>query len=259
MAASKPFRAPSMFVTHGAGPFPLYEEGWESWRQSVSKLGSKLDGVKGIIVISGHWETDQPHLTSSADPGLYYDYHNPPESLVLPQRVFEEKYPVAGDRELVADVAQHLRSHGYKPVLDEKRGLDHGVSVPLKGIRPQADIPIVQLSLLKGSNEQEATDRNLKLGQALEHFRDFGYAVVGSGGSYHDFETAIKGMMEELPIPAAADDFEEYLVSVASIAGGDERVQALRNWRKVPSSYVAHPEDRADHFWPFLVAAERWK
>ncbi|KAF2183971.1 hypothetical protein K469DRAFT_710350 [Zopfia rhizophila CBS 207.26] len=122
-------------------------------------------------------------------------------------------------------------------------------------MRPQADIPIVQLSLLKGSNEQETTDRNLKLGQALEHFRDLGYAVVGSGGSYHDFETAFKGMTERLPIPAAADDFEDYLVSVASIAGGDERVQALRNWRKVPSSYVAHVEGHADHFWPFLVAA----
>ncbi|OGE49579.1 hypothetical protein PENARI_c020G11215 [Penicillium arizonense] len=255
MAASKPLRVPSMFVSHGAGPFPLFEEGWETWRLSVSKLGSKLDGAKGIIVISAHWETDEPHLTSSANPGLYYDYENPPEGLVLPQRVFEEKYPVAGNRELTAYVAQHLRSNGYRPVLDEKRGLDHGVFVPLKTMRPQADIPVVQLSVLRGGNEQETTDRNLKLGQALVHFRELGYAVIGSGGSYHDFGAAFKAMAEGLPIPAAADEFETYLVSVASITGGDERAQALRNWRKAPSSYVAHVEGHADHFWPFLIAA----
>ncbi|PKX91391.1 DODA-type extradiol aromatic ring-opening family dioxygenase [Aspergillus novofumigatus IBT 16806] len=255
MDASKPFRAPSMFVSHGAGPFPLYEEGWESWRQSVSKLGSKLDGVKGIIVISAHWEMEEPHLTSSAHLRLYFDYDNPPDGLVLPQRVFEEEYAVPGNREFAADVAQHLRSHGFKPVLDEKRGLDHGVFVPLKVMRPQADIPIVQLSLLNGSDEQEATERNLKLGLALVQLRDLGYAVVGSGGSYHDFGTAIKAMMEGLPIPSAADDFEAYLVSVASITDGDERIQALRDWRKVPSSYVSHVEGHVDHFLPFLVAA----
>ncbi|KAH7109250.1 catalytic LigB subunit of putative aromatic ring-opening dioxygenase [Dendryphion nanum] len=254
-AASKPFRAPSMFVSHGAGPLPLFDEAWESWRQSISKLSSKLDGARGIIVISAHWETDEPSLTSSANPGLYYDYENRPKGLVLPQRVFEEKYPVVGNQELAASIAQHLRSYGFNPILDENRGLDHGVFVPLKAMRPQADIPIVQLSLVKGSDEQEATDKNLKVGQALEHFRTLGYAVVGSGGSYHDFETAGKGLTEGAPIPAAADDFEDYLVSVASIADKNERVQALGNWRKESSSYVAHLEGHAEHFWPFLVAA----
>lgn len=253
MAASKSFRAPSMFVSHGAGPFPLYEKEWEPWRQSVNKLGSKLDGVKGMLVISAHWEADEPHLTSSADPSLCYDYEIVP--MALPRHVYEEKYQVKGNRELAADVAQHLQSRGFKPVLDENRGLDHGVFVPLKTIRPQADIPIVQLSILKGSNEQETIDKNLKLGQALEHFRDHGYAVVGSGGSYHDLETAIKGMTEGFPIPAAAEDFEAYLLSIASIAGGEERAQALKNWRKVPSSYVSHCEGHAEHFWPFVVAA----
>ncbi|KAK1633517.1 Extradiol ring-cleavage dioxygenase, class III enzyme, subunit B [Colletotrichum phormii] len=190
MAIPETHRAPSLFISHGAGPLPLIHPDLEDFRQQVAKLGSRLDGVKGIILLSAHWESNEPEITALEDSGLYFDYGNVAAAQALvPPEAYETKYSILGNAALAAEINKRLLDCGFQPVLDYKRGLDHGVFVPLKIMRSNADIPVVQVSVLTRKDEEEATDKNLSLGRALEYFRDFGYTIMGSGGSYHDFLT----------------------------------------------------------------------
>ncbi|KAI8234078.1 4,5-DOPA dioxygenase extradiol [Colletotrichum sp. SAR 10_86] len=256
MATPGQTRAPSLFISHGAGPLPLIHPDCEDYRQLVAKLGSRLDGVKGIILLSAHWECDEPNITAFENPGLYFDYDTVPAGQdLLSSKAFETDYPVLGNAALAVEINQRLVDCGFKPVLDHKRGLDHGVFVPLKIMRPEADIPVVQVSVLTGKDEGEATRKNLRLGRALEYFRDYGYAIMGSGGSYHDLATTVALVQGNGELPSGAEEFEGYLKSVAAIPDAKAREKALRGWRDIPSSYVSHLQAEAEHFWPFLVAA----
>ncbi|KXH66344.1 hypothetical protein CSAL01_03938 [Colletotrichum salicis] len=241
MATPETHRAPSLFISHEAGPLPLIHPDLEDFRHQVAKLGSRLDGVKGIILLSAHWESNEPEITALEDPGLYFDYGT--------------KYPILGNAALAAEINKRLLDCGFQPVLDYTRGLDHDVFVPLKIMRPKADIPVVQVSVLTGKDEEEATEKNLRLGRALEYFRDFGYAIIGSGGSYHDFMTMKDVFQGSGELPSGAEEFEDYLQFTAAISDASTREKLLNCWRDTPSSYVSHVEAKAEHFWPFLVAA----
>ncbi|KAL3294921.1 catalytic LigB subunit of putative aromatic ring-opening dioxygenase [Colletotrichum asianum] len=256
MATPGQTRAPSLFISHGAGPLPLIRPDLEDYRQQVAKLGSRLDGVKGIILVSAHWESDVPEITALEDPGLYFDYGTVAAAQdLVPPEAYETNYPVLGNTALAMEINQCLVDCGFKPVLDHKRGLDHGVFVPLKIMRPEADIPVVQVSVLTGKDEEEATRKNLRLGRALEYFRDYGYAIMGSGGSYHDLATTVALVQGSGELPPGAEEFEDYLKLVAAIPDAQAREKALQGWRDIPSSYISHLRAEAEHFWPFLVAA----
>ncbi|KAI8228536.1 4,5-DOPA dioxygenase extradiol [Colletotrichum sp. SAR 10_77] len=256
MATPGKTRAPSLFISHGAGPLPLILPDLEDYRQQVAKLGSRLDGIKGIILLSAHWESDEPEITALEDPGLYFDYGTVAGAQdLVPPEAYETNYPVLGNAALAMEINHRLLDCGFKSVLNHKRGLDHGVFVPLKIMRPEADIPVVQVSVLTGRDEEEATDKNLRLGRALEFFRDYGYAIMGSGGSYHDFDTTMAVFKGSGELPSGAEEFEDYLNATAAIPDAKAREKALQGWRDIPSSYVSHLQAEAEHFWPFLVAA----
>jgi aromatic ring-opening dioxygenase catalytic subunit (LigB family) len=250
---SKGLRAPSLFISHGTGPMPLLDSDQESYRQLLRGHGKLLDGVKAIILVSAHWETDEPHITSASDPGLFYDYEHMRD--ILPREAFEFKYPARADPQLAAEVAHHLTSVGFHPVIDSERGLDHAVYVPMTLMRPNADIPIVQMSILKGENERESTEKNIKLGEALAGFRERGYAICGSGGSYHDFHVIARALFENQPVPPSASVFEKFLETSATVSDAAERRSLLLGWRDFPESFIAHKKGESDHFMPFLVAA----
>ncbi|KAL5083454.1 hypothetical protein Trisim1_001444 [Trichoderma cf. simile WF8] len=245
-------RAPCLFISHGTGPFPLLDPEQQAFREMLRKHGSKLDGVKGILLFSAHWETKQPHITMGDEPGLYYDYED--QRAVLPKEAFEFQYAAKGDSQLAVQIAAQLQHRGFKPVL-ERRGFDHAVYVPMILMRPQADIPIVQMSVLRGETDIESTELNIQLGQAVESFRDRGYAVIGSGGSYHDFQAIAKAYFENKFVPAESSAFEDFLESAASIQDPKARAKALLGWRSLSSSYLAHVEGSSEHLMPFMVAA----
>lgn len=253
MSVDKTAQAPSLFVSHGTGPFPLLDPDQESYRQFLRKHGNRLDSVKAIVLFSAHWETDQPHITACENPGIYYDYEEMRN--FLPPAAFEFQYPAKGDAQLAAEIAKHLQEYGLYPVLDEQRGFDHAVYVPMTLMRPNADIPIVQMSVIRRETEAESTEMNIRLGQAMEHFRKEGYAIVGSGGSYHDFESIAKAYFEKQCIPEEATKFEGFLESVASTSNAAERKTLLSEWRTLPDSYLAHLTDKSEHLMPFMIVS----
>jgi len=248
-------RAPAFFVSHGAGPFAILGA---DHQQPLVDLCKKtrwvLDGAKGVIIVTAHWETEQPHISSGPAPEIYYDYFDH-LSKDLPKEAWEIKYPGAkGDPELARRIKDKLDKDGFEAVLDDKRGWDHGVWVPMILLRPQADLPIVQVSIPNGADA--ATDRALKLGRSLEAFRDEGYVILGSGSSYHNFAAVIDSIMGVPGAPPVPSNrpFEDAMEEVAKVPNADEKCESMRTWRKdFPGSEAVHPVGSSEHFIPFLV------
>jgi aromatic ring-opening dioxygenase catalytic subunit (LigB family) len=152
------------------------------------------------------------------------------------------KYPAAGAPDLAERVRTLLDDAGFKSDVESRRGLDHGVFVPFLLIYPNADVPILQLSL------QASLDPalHLALGRALTPLRDQGVLIVGSGMSYHNLADMFSGRGA-----AASAAFDAWLGD--AVQDPASREQLLTKWREAPGGAASHP--REEHLIPLMVAA----
>ena len=164
---------PPLFISHGS-PMHALEPGaiGKAW----SALGRSLPRPKAILVASAHWETRTPTLTGSARPETIYDFYGFPEPL------YRLKYPAPGSLDLANHAAELLGGQGLPAALSPSRGLDHGAWSILLHIYPEADIPVVQLSLQTG----RGTRHHYDMGAALAPLADEGVLLVGSGQMTHN-------------------------------------------------------------------------
>ncbi len=176
-------RLPTLFIPHGGGPC-FFMEPPPSAPQLWDRLAAYLRGIdaslgrrpRAVLVISGHWEAARPTLNTAAQPPLLFDYHE------FPEHTYHLHYPAPGSPVLASRVRELLDSAAIESDSDDARGLDHGVFVPFLLVYPQADVPIVQLSLQAGLDPAA----HLAIGRALAPLRDEGVLIVGSGMSYHN-------------------------------------------------------------------------
>jgi aromatic ring-opening dioxygenase catalytic subunit (LigB family) len=189
-----------------------------------------------VLVISGHWEADVPTLNTAERPGLLFDYYG------FPEHTYRLTYPAAGAPGLASRVRELLAAAGFDPQADTRRGLDHGVFVPFMLIYPQADVPILQLSLLTGLDPAQ----HLTLGRALAPLRREGVLIVGSGMSYHN----LAAMWNGRGVRAAAS-FDAWLLD--SVSDPERREAKLTAWSRAPGGRESHP--REEHLLPLMVAA----
>ena len=244
----------AFFISHGAGPFPLLgDKVHQPLMDMLRNARPILDDSKGVILFTAHWETDTPHVSGVRHPALFYDYED--MRGILPKEAFGFSYPTNGHPQLAQEIVQHLNQSGFEAILDVDRGWDHGVYVPMAHLSPSWDLPIVQMSILTGSETADPTRRNFALGQAMATFRQQGYTVIGSGSSSHDFKAIQNAFMFGQRIVSDASMFEDKLKAV--IEGNDcvEREQRLMDWREWPANEAAHLRGHEDHFMPLLVAA----
>jgi aromatic ring-opening dioxygenase catalytic subunit (LigB family) len=236
-------RLPTLFIPHGGGPCffmdppagdPHLWDGLAAYLRGID--GSLGVRPKAVLVISGHWENPLPTVNIAAKPGLLFDYYG------FPEHTYRLKYPAAGSPELAERVRVLLGDAGLKADVESKRGLDHGVFVPFLLIYPQADVPILQLSLQVGLDPAA----HLALGRALAPLRDQGVLIVGSGMSYHNLADLFSGRSAE-----AAAAFDAWLGD--AVQDPASREQRLTNWRKAPGGMASHP--REEHLIPLMVAA----
>jgi hypothetical protein len=138
-------RAPSLFISHGGGPMPLMgDPGHASLIEFLTTWPSTLARPPAaIVLVSAHWEEISAKVSTGAQPQLLFDYGG------FPPHTYQYKYPAPGDPELGVRMGKLLEEAGIPVTLDPSRAWDHGVFVPLMLMYPAADIPIVQLSLLK--------------------------------------------------------------------------------------------------------------
>lgn len=233
---------PTYFINHGGGPCFFLKPGpmratWKSLEDYLGSFAAKLEERPlALVVISGHWEESVPTVNVSAAPPLLFDYQG------FPDYTYQLTWPAPGSLEIAARVRALLDGAGFSSAANDDRGYDHGVFVPLKVVFPDANIPVVQLSLQQGLDP--AT--HLKMGNALKPLREQGVLIIGSGQTYHN----MRGFGRAGPDPKA-EAFDAWLRQ--SITATVTRDQSLIDWERAPGARDAQPHE--DHFLPLMVAA----
>jgi len=227
-------RTPALFVSHGAPTLPLEDV---PAREFLSQLGATVGTPRGIVAVSAHWETQEPAVNASAAPATIHDFSGFPDAL------YRLRYPVPGDPALARVVADRLSEAGFAAATETRRGIDHGVWVPLMLMYPQARVPVVQVSI----QPQAGTGHHYRIGRALRVLRDDGVLVFTSGSTTHNLR-ALDPRPGAQP-PQWAEAFSAWLN--AAVAAGD--TAALLDYRdRAPHAALAHPTD--EHLLPFFVA-----
>jgi aromatic ring-opening dioxygenase catalytic subunit (LigB family) len=240
------FRMPVVFISHGGGPcfwIPA-PPGFDP--ELTTRLAAYFGGIipnlparpKAILVVTAHWEAEQTSFAVNPHPGMLYDYYG------FPKYTYELKFPAPGAPALAARATALLAKAGITAAADAARGYDHGVFVPLLKILPDADIPVLEMSILADYDPA----RHIALGAALAPLRDEGVLIIGSGLSYHNlrkFFSASGG--------AQAAAWDNWLTAAATQTDPDARNAALINWAQAPFAREAHPQE--DHLLPLMVAA----
>lgn len=236
-------RMPTAYVPHGGGPWPWMDErafggGSPALRAYLADLPALLPSrPRAVLCVTAHWEAPSATVSSSAAPPMLYDYGG------FPPETYQIRWPAPGDPALARRVRELLGLAGLASAEDPARGFDHGTFVPLAVAWPAADVPTVQLSLVRGLDPA----LHLRLGRALQPLRDEGVFLVGSGMSYHN----LRGFGSP-GAAAAATAFDDWLADVVA-REAPERDRALTSWTEAPSARQVHP--REEHLLPLLVAA----
>ncbi|GAB6042073.1 DODA-type extradiol aromatic ring-opening family dioxygenase [Endothiovibrio diazotrophicus] len=235
-------RPKALFLSHGGGPLPLL--GDPGHREMVSRLQEIAAGIPrpdALVVVSAHWEEALPTITAGRQPSLIYDYYG------FPEASYHIQYPCPGEPSLAEEVHALLGDAGIDAGLDASRGFDHGLFVPLKLMYPEADIPCVQLSLVKDLDP----GGHIRIGQALGALRRDNVLVVGSGFSFHNLQAFFSPDTAESR--ARNHAFEAWLAETCCDALGseEERVRRLIGWSDAPGARYCHP--REEHLLPLHV------
>lgn len=232
---------PAYFLSHGGGPWPWLEGGFRSMFDTLEASLKDLPRQvgrrpKAVLSVSGHWEEREPTVMASPRPPMLYDYGG------FPEHTYRIRYPAPGSPEVAARVQALLQASGIPARLDADRGFDHGTFAPLAVIYPDADVPVLQLSL-RGDLDPAA---HLAMGRALAPLRNEGVLILASGLSYHNLR---------LMGPAAADPsrrFDAWLRETLLASDSAERSRRLSAWSQAPAARICHP--REDHLIPLMVA-----
>jgi len=211
---------------------------WTELRDFLQGIPSSLPAPpKAILLVSGHWETEGFALTAGAHPPLIYDYYN------FPPHTYELRFDAPGAPSLATRAASLLKDAGLKASTDPERGLDHGVFIPLKVAWPEANVPIVEMSV----DASLDAELHLAAGKALAPLRDEGVLIIGSGMSFHN--------MQAYRDPGAMNPSKRFdtWLDQATEAAAPTRDYSLAEWVDAPMARYAHP--REEHLIPLMVAA----
>lgn len=224
---------PSLFVSHGAPTFALAPGRAGAW---LAALGRRLERPRATVVVSPHWMTRGLKVTGAARPPTVHDFGG------FDPRLYELSYPAPGDPELARELVALLGEAGWPASVDAERGLDHGAWVPLMHLFPEADVPVLQLSLPQGLDERRAH----ALGQALAPLARRGVLVIGSGSLTHNLYEFRQGMDE------AADYAREFAHWVRDAVRATDVERLTHVMARAPHAQRAHPT--TEHLLPLAVA-----
>ena len=242
MTQNKPEnQAQIVYFSHGGGPLPILgDASHKAMVDFMARLPSQLTKPDAILVISAHWEETAATLLGAQNPSMFYDYYG------FPDEAYEITYPAPGSPELANKIAGCLKENNIPTRIDPQRGFDHGLFIPLKLMYPQADIPSLQLSLLRGLNPAA----HIALGKALRKLMNENILVIGSGFSFHNLRAF--SWQENSASDPANDIFQDWLIEVCTGPLPQlEREQRLIEWEKAPSARYCHP--REEHLLPLHV------
>jgi 4,5-DOPA dioxygenase extradiol len=224
---------PVLYVSHGA---PILAD-HPTWPQQLAAWSKALPRPTAILIVSAHWESAPLTIGATRTVPLIYDFYG------FPEKYYRVTYPAPGAPAL-ADRVRQLLSGAAIPVRDEpERGLDHGAYVPLVEMYPDADIPVLQISM--PSLDPAVL---LEVGRRLAPLRDEGVLIIGSGFMTHNLRLMRPGTSDH-EVPAWSAEFDSW----ANEHVGGRDIDALLDFeRKAPAARIAHPT--TDHFVPLFVS-----
>jgi aromatic ring-opening dioxygenase catalytic subunit (LigB family) len=225
---------PQQPVESGASWTPLSD-----YLKTVAKtVGRK---PKAILVVTGHWDDEPvPTVSTATAPGMLYDYYG------FPPNTYEIKYPAKGSPEVAKRVRELLTAAGIDSAENAERGYDHGVFVPMMVAFPEADIPVVMMSLQRNL---DAAD-HIAIGKALAPLRDEDVLIITSGMSYHNMR--MFGRQDEAHVRQAIR-FDDWLKEAVAKPSSAEREETLESWEKNPDAVACHFPG-SEHLTPLFVA-----
>ena len=232
-------RLPSLFISHGAPNMALTEN---EAREFMSHLARRYPKPKAIVICSAHFETSGPAVVTNQNPGMIYDFGG------FERELYEITYPAPGEPGLAERVASKIEAAGLPVQRLPDRGYDHGTWVPLSLIYPDADVPVVQVSI----DPNETPQYHYKLGMALSELAEENILLVGSGNITHNLEVFFsrgdtKDLAERMPV--LVDEFVDWMDQKMS-AG---EIDALLDYRaQAPHAVENHPTD--DHLLPLYFS-----
>lgn len=232
---------PTYFISHGGGPWPWMKEElgstYDRLEAALKDIPRQIgDAPEAVLVVSGHWEERDFTVMANPQPPMIYDYGG------FPEHTYRIQYRAPGSPGLARRVQELIRAAGLPAGLDAERGFDHGTYAPLAALYPEADVPVVQVSLRRSLDPGE----HLAMGRALAPLRKEGILILGSGLSYHN----LRQMGPGARAPSRA--FDDWLNRTLIASAPEERAGKLKEWAKAPAARQAHP--REDHLIPLMVA-----
>jgi len=223
-------RMPALFLSHGAPP--LVDNA--TWVAQLQELAAGLPKPKAILMASAHWESAPLMLGATETVPLVYDFGG------FAQHYYEVRYPAPGAPELATRIEKLMPDS--ERVARTGRGLDHGAYVPLTVMYPDADVPVLQMSL-----PTLEPDRLLEIGRRLAPLRDEGVLVVGSGFTTHGLPF-LRDWREDAPAPGWSSEFDAWAAEMLARGAVDE----LADFRsRAPGMPYAHPT--IEHFAPMFL------
>lgn len=237
-------RLPTIYISHGGGPWPFVEVPFipsgalEPLRAYLASLVTSLPvRPRAVLIVSAHWEAPVATIMTNPQPPMLYDYTG------FAPEAYQLQWPAPSAPFLVSRVRELLAGAGFPTAEDPDRGFDHGTFIPLMVALPQADLPVLQLSLLRSLAPAE----HMAMGRALAPLRDEGILLLGSGNSYHNMRGFGHAESTE---PSRA--FDEWLAHAVT-REPSERNRLLEAWEQAPAARHCHP--REEHLLPLHVMA----
>ena len=205
--------------------------------QAWQTLAQSLPRPRAIIAVSAHWSAPITQIGSAARLSTIHDFYG------FPAELFKISYEPPGAPELAQAAYELLQKSGWPAELNSKRGLDHGAWVPLSRMYPNADIPVLPVSI----SEQRAPDYHYRLGQALAPMLDEDVLLLATGSLTHNLGE-IRWDADEHHAPQHVRDFQQWFYEKLQ----QDDIEALLNYRQLaPQALRAHPSD--EHLLPLFV------
>lgn len=224
-------RMPVLFIGHGNPMYGIEENDFtRGWLKSIENLPKP----RAILVVSAHWETRGTRITAMPVPRVIYDFGG------FPQALFEAQYPAKGSPEIAKEVADNLKQRLIE--LDETWGLDHGTWTVLRHLYPNADVPVLQLSI----DFTKPASWHYELAKELSFLRDRGILIIGSGNMVHNLRRINFGAAQSLDWALSANEKFKDLI----LKGEHEKLIRYENL----GNDVALAIPTAEHYLPMLYA-----
>ncbi|MFW1755102.1 dioxygenase [Acinetobacter wanghuae] len=225
---------PGLYISHGS---PMLALNPEQVGPALERLGENLPKPKAIIVMSAHWESNALEVSTSIRPETWHDFRGFPEEL------YQMRYPAPGQPELAEQILKCFADANLIAYANNSRPRDHGVWMPLLHMYPEADIPVVEISLPISMT----ADDIFKIGQTLSVLREQQILLIGSGSITHNLRE-LNRHGGESAVPEWASTFRNYVVQKLSHRDFD----AVLDWNNIP--YVERNHPTLEHFAPLFFS-----